>query len=496
MSEVDSNSVCLSFTEENADGSLPGSPEWIQTEYLAIASYGAEYNKAANESMTKRRSRRKGKTVGITAPVEFSGYASNARYVRRLLEGFLYSTWVGPDATIPTDVNALTDDFVHPTLPGGALAQNTLVYARGFSEDANNGLHVVGPGSTATSTVTTSSLVDEPSPPPNAELVQVGVLGATGDIQVDANGNLTSTALDFTALPLFVGGAIYLPNGDKGAGVFGFANTANSGFARIKSISANLLELDSREQAFATDTGAGKQIRIFFGQWLRDVAVTDALFKRRKFRFEMLMPELGGAGIDKYYYAEGEAPNDLTMTLGTEGQVSMDYTFVGRDADEPTLTRLTNAENALTPVASESYSTADEIGRLRISKLDETGLLSCFTDATLTIANGVEPRPAIGSLGAKFTSIGKMLPDLTLTAFFTDSSPIGSIRSDETVHLDMWMRNSEGAMLWDFPSQTLGDGSLNIAANELVTIDLSGEVYGEGDSHQVAVTWFPHISDD
>lgn len=52
-------------------------------------------------------------------------------------------------------------------------------------------------------------------PPANVELDVTGVQGASGDIEIDANGDLTSTILDFTTLNLTPGQMIFI-GGDSG----------------------------------------------------------------------------------------------------------------------------------------------------------------------------------------------------------------------------------------------------------------------------------------
>ena len=86
----------------------------------------------------------------------------------------------------------------------GNLPQGTLISCKGFVNAANNGLKVVGAGSTGT-TIPTSGLVAEVVSGYVPYVEVAGFRGASGDITVDSSGNILSTVLDFTTLGLNVG---------------------------------------------------------------------------------------------------------------------------------------------------------------------------------------------------------------------------------------------------------------------------------------------------
>src|SRR3546814_19905084 len=69
---------------------------------------------------------------------------------------------------------------------------------------------------------------------------------------VDADGNLISTALDFTTLGIAVGQVIHVGGIDVANQFF---ETENTGFARVRIVAANKLTLDKRDQAFIADDG-------------------------------------------------------------------------------------------------------------------------------------------------------------------------------------------------------------------------------------------------
>jgi hypothetical protein len=108
-------------------------------------------------------------------------------------------------------------------------------------------LHVVvGVVADTSVNVADGSLVDE-TPPAGAKIQVVGHQAAQGDIDVSITGafaRYVSDVLDFTTLGLIPGEWIYV-GGD--ASTNRFANEANNGFKRVRSISENELVVDKSE---------------------------------------------------------------------------------------------------------------------------------------------------------------------------------------------------------------------------------------------------------
>ncbi|WP_376959655.1 phage tail tube protein [Azospirillum sp. A26] len=150
---------------------------------------------------------------------------------------------------------------------GAAFAAGHLVYFNGFGLAANRGkLAKVTTGSATAPAFVGAGLVDEASPAAGARLKVVGFEGAADDIKAVADG-LTSEAggLDFTTLGLRVGQ--WVKPGDITAGNR-FATAGTNGFARVVGIAARKLTLDNLPGQWGADTGAGKSIRVFFGDVL------------------------------------------------------------------------------------------------------------------------------------------------------------------------------------------------------------------------------------
>lgn len=488
MGRVLTNNMTLQVAAEDSLGVLPGSPVWQLLEPNEINNFGASITTVARSPISKARQRRKGTVTDLDSAVEF-GADLTLDHFQDFAEGFMFANFVGPDVLVPTAVTGgATDEYTVPTMTA-AVPAGTLLYARGFAQAANNGLKVADTGTTTTVPVTTD-LADEASPATNVELAICGVRSATGDLDVDANGNLTSTVLDFTTLDLTVGQAIWV-GGD--AAINRFTNAANKGFARITAIAANLLTLDKKGQAFVTEANTTQAVDLYFGRFLRNVSVDDSDYLERSFHFELASPNLGAGGATAYEYAKGNYCNTLGFELPLTDKATMTVAFVGTDTDVPTTSRATGASTPISPLLTGAFNTSADIARLRITEVDETGLSTDFSSLAFNINNNVSPEKVLGQLGAKYLNTGNFEIDIESTLLFTDGAVVEAVRNNTTVTMDFSIRNDDGALLVDVPSMTLGDGAREYPVNESVKINTTAMAFGDTTlGYSVGISLFPY----
>lgn len=468
MSRVSTNSISLAYTIESSLG-VAGTV-WKLLEPNAITAFGPKLTTVQRNPISKDRQRKKGSITGLDSEAGFDADLTMEHFID-FAEGFCFSTFNGPAKFGPMETNDVTavTSTGYTVAASGALAQNTLVLARGFSTAANNGLKVVGASSTATE-VKTSGLTAEASPPTNATLEVCGVQGATGDITMDSSGHLNSTVLDFTTLGLTVGQAIWV--GDAGTSYrFGSGAEAEYGFARIGIIAAHKLTLNKRPSVWGAQAGTGKTVRIFFGKFLRNVPVDDADYIERSFQFEGAYPDLGGVGTDGYEYSVGNYCNEMTVELPLTDKALIKFGFVGTNTEAATTSRKTGANTPIEPVQTVAFNTSSDIGRLRVTEVDETGLSSYFKKLTLKIKNNVSPEKVIGVLGAAFMNTGNFDVDVDAQMLFTATDVTAAIRDNTTVTMDFALRNDDGGLFFDLPAVTLGGGNKEFPENETVLIN-------------------------
>lgn len=478
------NETTISYAIEQTPGNLPGSPVWKSLEPNDISTFGATIATTPRNPISESRGGKKGSTTDLDSAVELPSDLTISAFLD-FSQGYFYSTWYQQAKFEPTAVTTTG----YTVGSGGDLDQNTLIYARGFQDLANNGLKVVGASSTSTE-IKTSGLVAESSPPDNAQVEVCGVQGASGDLKIDSSGHLTSTTLDFTTLGLVKGQKIYI--GGTAAGTF-FDTVENKGLARIRDIAANKLTLDHRDQAFSADTGTGKTIQIFIGSFIRDQPTKDPKFIRETYTIEASYSGLGDNADETWYeYAKGNYANVLTVSNPGQALSTMTLAFIGLDTPNPTQTKATGDRKS--PNKTGAFNTSSDFTRIRIQEVDETGLTSYFDSLELSINNNVNARKILGTLGAAFVNIGTLEVTGTTDVIFTDPRVISAVRNNTTVTMDFGMKNDDGALHFSLPAMTLGGADKSFPRNEAITMSITGNAYeDEYFGFTIGCTYFPYI---
>lgn len=358
----------------------------------------------------------------------------------------------------------------------GALQAGTLVFARNFVNAANNGLFVVGSSSTGTA-IKVASGVAETVSGYNAILEVAGFQGTSGDITLDANGNLTSSAADFTTMGLLPGMRIFI--GDGAGTAFSFATAAYRGSASIVSVTAHLITLARRDWTVAAaDTGTGKTIRLLWGRWARTVAFTDADYNdTSSLQFELSLLKLN-AGTDQYVYMRGNIVDQVKFSAPAQGLMTVETSFVGTTIDTPTNTRATGASAAFNPLAVSGYNTVNNVFSIRLANKATEAVVSDDIDTwDLTYMNHTTGQKQQGTLGNKRTVVGRAEAEIGASVFLTQPDAIAACQNNTPLALGIGVRNPDGGIFFDVPSCVCEDADEDFAANAPVKLALKLGAY-------------------
>lgn len=504
MGRVTTNSTTINATREASLGVLPASPTWYELEPNTINQFGATIAKTARTPITRARTRRKGVPTDLDSAVEMEADVT-LEMLRYFVEGFLFSRAVGGDHYAPTastssgyTVAAITSAQA-AKLVYGASSAKSLVFGRGFTNAANNGLKPLSAAVTAGATIlpVAGNVAETPAATAVVSSSVAGVRAAAGDLKIDAQGNLTSTALDFTVLGLVAGQVIHV----GGISVTNqFFNPANIGFARIAAITANKLTLAKRDQPFVLDDGTSTgsagtplSVDLLFGSFVRNVKVGDADYLETSYQFEKVSPNLMTGGATGYEYALGNWADALSMTIPLTGKATMSMGFVGLDTKPPTSVRATNAASAKAGGRTTAFGTASDIARLRVQDVDETGLTTDFKSVTFTLTNNVAGEKVLAKLGPKYLNAGNIEVDVETQVIFSNPDVVERIRCNRTVGLDWVLRNGDGGAAFDLPTGTLAGGGREYPANQSVLLNTTFEAYQDDPAYgfTCGVSFFP-----
>lgn len=507
MARVLTNNVSLQYAIESSIGVLPGSPLWKLTEPNAISAYGAAITTVARRPIAQERGRKKGTVTNLESAVEFDADLTMESGVD-FLEGFVFSEFANVEfdlksstGTLPPPAVATTDDFTIDSasalLAGKAVfsasAGRTLVYAKGYTNAANNGIHELNADLAATDTTVqvASTLVSE-TPATNASLQICGIRVGDTDLTLTVSGStatLVSSAdvSDWSTLGLLPGQFILIGSPDGSGGAQNALNASATddtyGFARITSISGATLNLDKLDTTLATADNSGEgDCDILFGRFVRNVQVTadadDNRFLERTYQFEAVYPDLGGVGTDEYEYAIGNFANELALNLPLTDKATATFGFIGTNSDDITATRKTNAASGISPLRTTAINTSSDIVSLTT---DVVSLVSdvCFKSLTFTIRNNVSPENCLGTLGASFVNAGLFEVNLEGQMLFTNKEIVNAVKNNTTVTFAAIMSNDDGAIAIDLPSLTFGGGDREYPVDQSVLVNITGEAFND-----------------
>lgn len=463
-SAADSNATGLAVTKSEMPATA--ATKWLYMEPNEVSSFAATIEKVARDPLTKDRQRRKGSITSVATTPQFTADMT-LEMMSYFAPGFLFSVWKGLQPESYSVTNTIASSSTYTVETGGAvLTADTLVYADGFVNPENNGLKTVA-SATATTVVVNETLVDETASS-KVRLYAVGVRGAAGDIQIDAGGNLTSTALDFTTLGLTagqylnVGGAATVNQLDNATvTVNGKVLTTK---ARIAVIEANKLTLEARGTDYTLDAGTGKEVDLLFSAFVRNVSVDDVDFLKQWYHMEAAYnttPML-------YEYADCCLNNTLAINNAMQDKAVLDLAFVGKDLMPPTDTPRAGVRS--NQVETEPFNTSSDIMRLQVTDVDDNGVTTFFKDTNISINNNVAAEYVLGNLAAEFMNFGNFEVDIETTAVFTDAILLNAVRNNTTLGLDMSYKNGDGGFVLSLPSGTFGDGSKSLPRNEKVKL--------------------------
>jgi hypothetical protein len=416
-------------------------------------------------------------------------------------------------ATATTAVTGSGDDALTLTVTYGdgiAWQAGDLIWLTGNNDSENDGLKSVA--SVADNVITVNEdLVTDAAPAATATMTTVGFEAAAGDIDVDAASTLpalVSAALDFETLGLVPGEFIFI-GGDLAAEAFtnvdGLGNEVNNGFARIFSVAENRLELDKTTFTMTTEASTTETIRLFFGRVLKNEAEPQ-LQVRRTYQLERTLGAPDEAFLNEIQaeYLEGWTPNELTFNFATADKITVDLSGVAVDVDTITGPEALKSGTRPALVSGDAFNTSNDIARLKLSVLDRTtgsnpeALFAFLTEFSVNINNNVSPNKAISVLGAFDVTAGQFNVEGSMVAYFADINAVTSIRQNDDITLDFAMvKGATGAksgVLVDIPLITLGDGRLDVAQDEPITLPL--DIPAGADrvfNHTLLMVFYDHL---
>jgi hypothetical protein len=503
VNKIDSNITGLAYAEEASLGVI-SSPAWKRLEPNSYNDFGGELTTVAPNPINPSRQRKKGVVTDLDATGGFN-HNLTSENLKDLLQGVMFADLrrKGFEEVTAVDVDLANPDEYEVASTTGFFA-GSLIKGVGFANADNNALNVVTAVVSNTSVeVADGQLVTEASPPSGAYIQVVGFRSASGDVDVDASGDLpilTSSTLDFTTLGLVEGQWIFL-GGDLTANQFSTA--ANNGFKRIRTITANALTIDKSATTMATEANTTKLVDIYFGDVLKNETGTSIV--RRSYHIERTLgaPDDASPSQIQSEYLKGAIPNEFTLNVPTANLVNIDLSFIATDHQQNDGATGPLQTSVAIPEAADVFNTSSDFSRIKmstVSSVDDnpTALFAFITEATITVNNNLSPNKAVGTLGAFDVTAGTFQVSGSITAYFGNISAIQAVRNNSDVTLDMAIVKENQGIVIDIPLVSLGDGRLNVEQDQPITLPLSMDAATAEDvaatlGHTLLLTFFKYL---
>jgi len=356
-----------------------------------------------------------------------------------------------------TQVTDSTDTFAVDDGGIGYVA-NHLIRTTGFADAENNDVFEIS--SIATNDILvagTPTLVDDATPAATARLSVVGFAGASGDIEAvdvvsDGYIGLKSTILDFTTLGLSPGQWIKV-----GGALIGeqFVNEATvNDFARIVSITATEIVLDEVPATWADDDGAGKTIRVWIADTLKN-GVT-----RKSFSYEREFSDQVG---DKYQQYTGMEIATGSLNFPSDEKITGSFGFMGSNAAFSATSLETGTP--LPGLGNQPLTTTSNLGSVMEAGATITGP-NWIQSMDISIANNLRDIRAVGNLPSVSIGVGSLDVTGNITLYYGDSTMLAKYQSAEATSISFRTELNNQAYVFSMPRIIFESGNSDITGKD------------------------------
>lgn len=496
LDKQDANLVGFYKTREATIGQTPDEAEWQTREPNSFDDFGGEYTKVARKTFSPSRQRKKGTTTDLDAD---GGYNEDLTQnnMQGELEEFFFAALRKTPEIVPTGVTATGYNAADPATAG--FLAGSLILAKGYALAGNNGLKVAT-AADADSVDAAGLAIDATA---DGTLKVVGHQFADGDLEMTAAvGNafvLSTTVFDLTTLPLVPGQWVFI-GGDAAGERFG---DATAGYARIgvDGISENAIAFDKSTFVPMTLDGAGKTIRLFFGDVIKNEDDPDLIV-----RFSSTFERTLGRDDDgvQSENINGMVANEMTWNSPLANLVNIDMSYIGqkhntRKGDVGPLSARAN-NSRLPALAEDAFNTSSNIYRLRMAAVDPdtlnpTPYFARVTEWSLSINNNVSSAKAQGVLGGFDVTVGNFDVDGEFTAYFSSVEVIHAVKCNYDMTFDALYAKANAGVFMDVPLISLGGGRLDVEQDAAIMLPLETPAAESPFGHTAMIGWFPYLPD-
>lgn len=464
----------------------------------SFSDFGGEPTLVARRPFSQSRQRKKGSSVDLDVA---SGWNEDftANNMQSVLDSFCFAAIRAKPKTTVTAAVAADDTYTVGDEEG--FVAGSIVLVKGFSNPANNGIHVVT-SNAAGEVVVGNGLVDESGVTGTIEVV--GFQFPLGDVVASAPAGrfvITSATMDFETFGLIPGEWVVI-GGQAAGNAF---TTAIRGYARIAvdgiDADGEYLSFDKTTFTAAADNGADTTLQIFFGPLVKNEDDPDLIVKLTDTIERPLGKDADGRMSE---VITGATANELTWNSPLANLVNVDVTYVGmkhikRKGSEGLLAT-SGAHTLAKSLGEDGWNTSRNLFRARMAIIDPatlnpTPLFAKVTEWSVTINNNVNGDKAQGVYGAFDTTEGMFEVDGEFTSYFKDMAAAEAIDEDADVTFDAIYSKKNSAFILDLPLVGVGGGRPEVEQDAAIMLPLTNAAAESPFGHTVLFNWLPYVPD-
>lgn len=448
------NRVAIGIARESTFGTTPANPVFKALRTTSSALAAAPQTVTSNEIRGDRQVSDLilvGYQAGGDINQELSFRASDDA-IEEALQGTWSNNPVIVNATADTEISDVSTTALTVASGGAAFVAGMLALMSGFGTAANNKVARVASSTGTSITFPASTFTAESVVPLGATARVIGFAGASGDIVATTTGGnaLTSTSLDFTTLGISVGEWVRIGGASAGSQ---FATAASNGWARVSAVAANRLSFSVVPPGFAADSGTGKTIEVYTGDFLINGST------KRSNTIERLYLD----HATSYEYITGLTLDALVLDLRAKAVATLQLTYIG-DQGSIAGSRLSGATD-IAASTNDVMNTSANIGRIGIGGSAVSGP-NYLMSARVEFRNNLRRQEAIGELGAVGIGNGEFTVTGTLDSYFGDRTELTKLYNNTETSLDIRIGGTDTngeTLLFDFPRVKYSSGSPSVS---------------------------------
>ena len=223
--------------------------------------------------------------------------------------------------------------------------------------------------------------------------------------------------------------------------------------ARAIAIATNALTLDNLPTGWTTDAGTGRNLRVFFGDRLRNGVTQVSHTIERGFL---------GQGTPTYIAQVGQVAGQGEFRFERKRPITGSITFMGMGGTESTTPLDASVDPAPSIASFPIFSGSADVGRVAEAGAVLTAPNWC-SSITLNLNNNLRMIEAVDSVAAMDIGEGEFTVSAQLMTYFGSRALYTKLLAGTPTSISWRTVKANRAMVWTIPRGTMVEGSPNAA---------------------------------